>query len=228
MTNANKGTALVVFGGIGIVLMLVGFVFAIRLSIQVNNSADEIVVPFTTGLDTIDAQLTTVEGLVDEFSGVLPVESVVGLAQQLGEVNTRLENVGGYLDLARSAISALDAVPFIPVDLTGLNSELDGLEEDLASLIAGLDQVTQFVLDNQEVPAQIEAGVDAGLAQLRTGLTAAQQEVSEVDDAVQWWLGVGMVSTFAILLWGIVGQIGLIVGGLQLRRREDGPETTTV
>jgi hypothetical protein len=227
VTKKNGGIALVILGGIGGLLMLVAFVFAVRLSIQVNDTADEIVVPFTTGLDTIDAQLTTVENLVEEFSGVLPAEAVVDLAQKLGEVNARLENVGGYLDLAKTAVSALDAVPFIPVDLTGLDDELDGLEEGLRSLTSGLDQVTQFVLENQEVPAQVEAGVNAGLAQLRAGLTAAQQEVTDVDDAVQWWLGVGMVWTFAILLWGMLGQIGLIAFGLQLRRSEATPASIT-
>jgi hypothetical protein len=227
VTKKNGGIALVILGGIGVLLMLVGFVFAVRLSIQVNDTADEIVAPFTTGLDTIDAQLTTVEKLVDEFSGVVTAEAVADLAQKLGEANVRLEGVGGYLDIARSAVAALDAIPFIPVDLTGLNDDLDGLEEGLRSLTSGLDQVTQFVLENQEVPAQVEAGVNAGLAELRTGLTAAQQEVTDVDDAVQWWLGVGMVWTFAILLWGMLGQIGLIAFGLQLRRSEAAPASTT-
>ena len=227
MTKKNGGIALVILGGIGVLLMLVGFVFAVRLSLQVNDTADEIVAPITTGLDTIDAQLTTVEKLVDEFSEVVTAEAVADLAQTLGEANVRLEGVGGYLDIARSAVAALDAIPFIPVDLTGLNDDLDGLEEGLRSLTSGLDQVTQFVLENQEVPAQVEAEVNAGLAQLRTGLTAAQQEVTDVDDAVQWWLGAGMVWTFAILLWGMLGQIGLIAFGLQLRRSEATPASTT-
>ena len=227
MTKKNGGIALVILGGIGVLLMLVGFVFAVRLSLQVNDTADEIVAPITTGLDTIDAQLTTVEKLVDEFSEVVTAEAVADLAQTLGEANVRLEGVGGYLDIARSAVAALDAIPFIPVDLTGLNDDLDGLEEGLRSLTSGLDQVTQFVLENQEVPAQVEAEVNAGLAQLRTGLTAAQQEVTDVDDAVQWWLGVGMVWTFAILFWGMLGQIGLIAFGLQLRRSEATPASTT-
>ena len=227
MTKKNGGIALVILGGIGVLLMLVGFVFAVRLSLQVNDTADEIVAPITTGLDTIDAQLTTVEKLVDEFSEVVTAEAVADLAQTLGEANVRLEGVGGYLDIARSAVAALDAIPFIPVDLTGLNDDLDGLEEGLLSLTSGLDQVTQFVLENQEVPAQVEAEVNAGLAQLRTGLTAAQQEVTDVDDAVQWWLGAGMVWTFAILLWGMLGQIGLIAFGLQLRRSEATPASTT-
>ena len=227
MTKKNGGLALVILGGIGVLLMLVGFVFAVRLSIQVKDTADEIVAPFTTGLDTIDAQLTTVEKLVDEFSEVVTAEAVADLAQKLGEADARLEGVGGYLDIARSAVAALDAIPFIPVDLTGLNDDLDGLEEGLRSLTSGLDQVTQFVLENQEVPAQVEAEVNAGLAQLRTGLTAAQQEVTDVDDAVQWWLGAGMVWTFAILLWGMLGQIGLIAFGLQLRRSEATPASTT-
>jgi hypothetical protein len=220
VTKKNGGIALVILGGIGVLLMLVGFVFAVRLSLQVNDTADEIVAPITTGLDTIDAQLTTVEKLVDEFSEIVTAEAVADLAQKLGEANARLEGVGGYLDIARSAVAALDAIPFIPVDLTGLNDDLDGLEEGLRSLTSGLDQVTQFVLKNQEVPAQVEAEVNAGLAQLRTGLTAAQQEVADVDDAAQWWLGAGMVWTFAILLWGMLGQIGLIAFGLQLRRSE--------
>ena len=173
MTKKNGGIALVILGGIGVLLMLVGFVFAVRLSLQVNDTADEIVAPITTGLDTIDAQLTTVEKLVDEFSEVVTAEAVADLAQTLGEANVRLEGVGGYLDIARSAVAALDGIPFIPVDLTGLNDDLDGLEEGLRSLTSGLDQVTQFVLENQEVPAQVEAEVNAGLAQLRTGLTAA-------------------------------------------------------
>ena len=227
MTKKNGGIALVILGSIGVLLMLVGFVFAVRLSLQVNDTADEIVAPFTTGLDTIDAQLTTVEKLVDEFSEVVTAEAVADLAQKLGEADARLEGVGGYLDIARSAVAALDAIPFIPVDLTGLNDDLDGLEEGLRSLTSGLDQVTQFVLENQEVPAQVEAEVNAGLAQLRTGLTAAQQEVTDVDDAVQWWLGAGMVWTFAILLWGMLGQIGLIAFGLQLRRSEATPASTT-
>ena len=227
MTKKNGGNALVILGGIGVLLMLVGFVFAVRLSLQVNDTADEIVAPITTGLNTIDAQLTTVEKLVDEFSEVLTAEAIADLAQKLGEANVRLEGVGGYLDIARSAVAALDAIPFIPVDLTGLNDDLDGLEEGLLSLTSGLDQVTQFVLENQEVPAQVEAEVNAGLAQLRTGLTAAQQEVTDVDDAVQWWLGVGMVWTFAILIWGMLGQIGLIALGLQLRRSEATPASTT-
>ena len=227
MTKKNGGIALVILGGIGVLLMLVGFVFAVRLSLQVNDTADEIVAPITTGLDTIDAQLTTVEKLVDEFSEVVTAEAVADIAQKLGEVDARLEGVGGYLDIARSAVAALDAIPFIPVDLTGLNDDLDGLEEGLRSLTSGLDQVTQFVLENQEVPAQVEAEVNAGLAQLRTGLTAAQQEVTDVDDAVQWWLGAGMVWTFAILLWGMLGQIGLIAFGLQLRRSEATPASTT-
>ena len=227
MTKKNGGIALVILGGIGVLLMLVGFVFAVGLSLQVNDTADEIVAPITTGLDTIDAQLTTVEKLVDEFSEVVTAEVVADLAQTLGEANVRLEGVGGYLDIARSAVAALDGIPFIPVDLTGLNDDLDGLEEGLRSLTSGLDQVTQFVLENQEVPAQVEAEVNAGLAQLRTGLTVAQQEVTDVDDAVQWWLGAGMVWTFAILLWGMLGQIGLIVLGLQLRRSEATPASTT-
>ncbi len=227
MTKKNGGIALVILGGIGVLLMLVGFVFAVGLSLQVNDTADEIVAPITTGLDTIDAQLTTVEKLVDEFSEVVTAEVVADLAQTLGEANVRLEGVGGYLDIARSAVAALDGIPFIPVDLTGLNDDLDGLEEGLRSLTSGLDQVTQFVLENQEVPAQVEAEVNAGLAQLRTGLTVAQQEVTDVDDAVQWWLGAGMVWTFAILLWGMLGQIGLIALGLQLRRSEATPASTT-
>ena len=227
MTKKNGGIALVILGGIGVLLMLVGFVFAVGLSLQVNDTADEIVAPINTGLDTIDAQLTTVEKLVDEFSEVVTAEVVADLAQTLGEANVRLEGVGGYLDIARSAVAALDGIPFIPVDLTGLNDDLDGLEEGLRSLTSGLDQVTQFVLENQEVPAQVEAEVNAGLAQLRTGLTVAQQEVTDVDDAVQWWLGAGMVWTFAILLWGMLGQIGLIVLGLQLRRSEATPASTT-
>ena len=227
MTKKNWGLALMILGGIGVLLMLVGFVFAVGLSLQVNDTADEIVAPITTGLDTIDAQLTTVEKLVDEFSEVLTAEAIADLAQKLGEANVRLEGVGGYLDIARSAVAALDAIPFIPVDLTGLNDDLDGLEEGLLSLTSGLDQVTQFVLENQEVPAQVEAEVNAGLAQLRTGLTAAQQEVTDVDDAVQWWLGAGMVWTFAILLWGMLGQIGLIAFGLHLRRSEATPASTT-
>lgn len=227
MTKKNGGIALVILGGIGVLLMLVGFAFAVRLSLQVNDTADEIVAPITTGLDTIDAQLTTVEYLVDEFSEVLTTEVVADLAQKLGEANVRLEGVSGYLDIARSAVAALDAIPFIPVDLTGLNDDLDGLEEGLLSLTSGLDQVTQFVLENQEVPAQVVAGVNAGLTELRTGLTAAQQEVTDVDDAVQWWLGVGMVWTFAILLWGVLGQIALIAVGLQLRRSEAAPAGTT-
>ena len=227
MTKKNGGIALVILGGIGVLLMLVGFVFAVGLSLQVNDTADEIVAPINTGLDTIDAQLTTVEKLVDEFSEVVTAEVVADLAQTLGEANVRLEGVGGYLDIARSAVAALDGIPFIPVDLTGLNDDLDGLEEGLRSLTSGLDQVTQFVLENQEVPAQVEAEVNAGLAQLRTGLTVAQQEVTDVDDAVQWWLGAGMVWTFAILLWGMLGQIGLIALGLQLRRSEATPASTT-
>ncbi len=227
MTKKNGGIALVILGGIGVLLMLVGFVFAVGLSLQVNDTADEIVAPINTGLDTIDAQLTTVEKLVDDFSEVVTAEVVADLAQTLGEANVRLEGVGGYLDIARSAVAALDGIPFIPVDLTGLNDDLDGLEEGLRSLTSGLDQVTQFVLENQEVPAQVEAEVNAGLAQLRTGLTVAQQEVTDVDDAVQWWLGAGMVWTFAILLWGMLGQIGLIALGLQLRRSEATPASTT-
>jgi len=227
VTKKNGGIALEILGGIGVLLMLVGLVFAVLLSLQVNDTADEIVAPITTGLDTIDAQLTTVERLVDEFSEVVTAEAVADLAQKLGEANTRLEGVGGYLDIARSAVGALDAIPFIPVDLTGLNDDLDGLEEGLRTLTSGLDQVTQFVLENQEVPAQVEAEVNAGLAQLRTGLTAAQQEVIDVDDAVQWWLGAGMVWTFAILLWGMLGQIGLIAFGLQLRRSETTTASTT-
>ena len=227
MTKKNGGIALVILGGIGVLLMLVGFVFAVGLSLQVNDTADEIVAPINTGLDTIDAQLTTVEKLVDDFSEVVTAEVVADLAQTLGEANVRLEGVGGYLDIARSAVAALDGIPFVPVDLTGLNDDLDGLEEGLRSLTSGLDQVTQFVLENQEVPAQVEAEVNAGLAQLRTGLTVAQQEVTDVDDAVQWWLGAGMVWTFAILLWGMLGQIGLIALGLQLRRSEATPASTT-
>jgi len=76
------------------------------------------------------------------------------------------------------------------------------------------------VLNNQEVPAQVEAGVNEGLLQLRTGLETAQKAVAEVDDAVQWWLNVGMGSAFILLLWGLVGQIGLIVFGLRLQRNE--------
>ncbi len=58
MTKKNGGIALVILGGIGAPLMLVGFVFAVSLSLQVNDTAAEIVAPITTGLDTIDAQLT--------------------------------------------------------------------------------------------------------------------------------------------------------------------------
>jgi uncharacterized phage infection (PIP) family protein YhgE len=160
-----------------------------------------------------------VEELVAEFSGVLPADAVVDIALTLNELNTRLESVGGYLELARGATKALNAIPFIPVDLSGLNAELDGLEEGLNTLSSGLDQVTRFVLNNQDVPAQVEAGINEGLSQLRTGLEAAQNEVAQVDDAVQWWLNVGMAFTFILLSWGLVGQIGLIVYGLRLRRK---------
>ena len=108
---------------------------------RATSSPPGIVVPFTTGLDNIDAQLTTLERLVAEFSGVLPTETVVEIAQTLSELNTRIESVDGYLELARGAITALDANPFIPVDLKGLSVELDGLEEGLNTLSSGLDQV---------------------------------------------------------------------------------------
>ncbi len=219
MDDKNKGLAVVIFGNVGVLLVLVGIVFSIRLSIQAIDTADDIVVPFTTGLDKIDAQLTTVERLVAEFSGVLPAEAVVDIAQTLSELNTRLESVGGYLELARAATKALNAFPLIPVDLSDLSAELDGLEEGLNTLSSGLDQVTRFVLNNQDVPAQVEAGINEGLSQLRTGLEAAQNEVAQVDDAVQWWLNVGMAFTFILLFWGLVGQIGLIVYGLRLQRK---------
>ena len=219
MDDKNKGLAVVIFGSVGVLLVLVGIVFSIRLSIQAIDTADDIVAPFTTGLDKIDDQLTTVERLVAEFSGVLPAEAVVDIAQTLSELNTRLESVGGYLELARAATKALNAIPLIPVDLSGLSAELDGLEEGLNTLSSGLDQVTRFVLNNQDVPAQVEAGINEGLSQLRTGLEAAQNEVAQVDDAVQWWLNVGMAFTFILLFWGLVGQIGLIVYGLRLQRK---------
>ena len=99
------------------------------------------------------------------------------------------------------------------------SAELDVLEEGLNTLSSGLDQVTRFVLNNQDVPAKVEAGINEGLSELRTGLEAAQNEVAQVDDAVQWWLSVGMAFTFILLSWGLVGQIGLIVYGLRLRRK---------
>ena len=43
--------------------------------------------------------------------------------------------------------------------------------------------------------------------------------MAQVDDAVQWWLNVGMAFTFILLFWGLVGQIGLIVYGLRLQRK---------
>jgi hypothetical protein len=217
MKRRTLGTILVVVGAIGLVVMTVASGLFLWQSSQVRTRADSVIVPVSGGLDDLQGELDTVDALVDELVAVLPVESVVELAGRIDELTARIETIGGYLVVADRALGAIEAIPFLPIDTEELRSQLDGLNQNLASLSAQFGEVASFILQNQDVPGDIAAGVTGAIDQLRAGLDAGQLQVENIAGAIDRWLVVGSILVVVLLLWSIVGQVALILWGRELR-----------
>jgi hypothetical protein len=228
MRQRRVGTALIVIGTIGLVLMVVAAGLVVYQSRDVNDRADEILEPVAGAIQDFQAEVDTVEQLVDDLVEVLPTETVVDLAGQVSDFAARLAMFQGYIDGAERGLVALDAIPFLPVDLGDVSAELAGLDEGLSTLTAQVDEVTSFILENQDVPAQIADGVYSGIDQLRTGLDAAEAEIASVSDAADRWLLLGVAMTLVLLVFGIAGQIAMILWGRDKRQLSDDTSAASV
>lgn len=228
MRQRRVGTALIVIGTIGLILMAVAAGLVVYQSWEVNDRADEILEPVAGAIQDFQAEVDTVEQLVDDLVEVLPTETVVDLAGQVSDFAARLATFQGYIDGAERGLVALDAIPFLPVDLGDVSAELAGLDEGLSTLTAQVEEVTSFILENQDVPAQIADGVYSGIDQLRTGLDTAEAEVASVSEAADRWLLLGVAMTLVLLAFGIVGQIAMILWGRDKRRLGDNTSAASV
>lgn len=218
MPQRRMGTALMVVGAVGLVFMLVAAGLVVYQSRDFDTRADEILEPIGGAIQDFQAEVDTVEQLVDDLVEVLPTETVVDLARQVGDFAARLATFQGYIDGAERGLVALDAMPFLPIDLSDVSAELQDLDEGLSTLTAQVDDITSFILENQEVPAQIAEGVYSGIEQLRTGLDAAEAEIASASDAADRWLILGVAVTLVLLAFAIAGQIAMILWGREKRR----------
>lgn len=218
MPQRGMGTALMVVGAVGLVLMLVAAGLVVYQSRDIDTRADEILEPIGGAIQDFQAEVDTVEQLVDDLVEVLPIETVVDLAGQVSDFAARLATLQGYIDSAEGGLVALDAIPFLPIDLSDVSAELQDLDEGLSTLTAQVDDITSFILENQEVPAQIADGVYSGIDQLRTGLDAAEAEIASASDVADRWLILGAAVTLVLLAFGIAGQIAMILWGREKRR----------
>ncbi len=223
------GALLIVVGVVGLVLMLSAAAVTIHQGRTINQRADDILVPLAGGAQSFQEQLDATEQLVDELLAVVPTSTIVDLAGQLAELTTRLETLNGYLNTARQVVTGLDGLPFLPIDLSAIESDLDDLETGLATLTVRLEELSGLVLENQDVPAQIAAGVGEAINEVRTGIDNAQAEVGRISDAVDRWLVTGLVTVLVLLTFGVAGQVALIqLGRLQRRGGEssaaEGPD----
>ena len=218
MPQRGMGTALMVVGAAGLVLMLVAAGVVVYQSRDIDTRADEILEPIGGAIQDFQAEVDTVEQLVDDLVEVLPTETVVDLAGQVSDFAARLATFQGYIDGAKRGLVALDAIPFLPIDLSDVSAELQDLDEGLSTLTAQVDDITSFILENQEVPAQIADGVYSGIDQLRTGLDAAEAEIASASDVADRWLILGVAVTLVLLAFGIAGQIAMILWGREKRR----------
>ena len=211
---------LIVIGAAGFVLMFIASGLFIWQASQIGAQADSVIVPVSGGLEDLQSELDTVEALVDEVLGVLPVETVVELAGRVDELTVRVETIAGYLVVADRALGAVEAIPFLPVDTVELRSQLDGLNQNLATLSTQFGDVASFIIANQDVPGEMAEGVTGAIDQLRAGLNAGQMQVDTIADAIDRWLVVGSALVIVLLVWSIVGQVALILLGRDLRKAE--------
>lgn len=219
MQDKRLGRTLVVVGTVGAVLMTAAVILLIAATVRMSERVSAITDPAISGIEDIDSQLAAVDGLVGDFLMAFPEETVADLANRLSGLSVRLETIGGYIEVARRGLTAIDGIPFLPVDLGAVSAELDGLDEDLAVFKDLLADVTRIVQNNQELPQQVAEAVGSGVSKLRVGLENARSEIGAVSDAVSWWLNGGLVIAAALLVWGIGGQFAAIALG----RRMQGP-----
>lgn len=198
--------------------MAAALVASIWLTFQVRAYSEDVLIPFSNGLEQLDDQLLTAENLVEDLAGVIPPGSIENLANRVGEIGSRLESLQVYVDLASAGIDALGSVPFFQSDLEKAAGALASLETDLAGLMTRLDEVEQFLLENQAVPTSLRSGVTSALSKLRVGLDNSQNTVDAVDRSVDTWLNLARFVSTTIFLWGIAGQVGLIILGSRIRK----------
>lgn len=221
MQKQRAGAALIVAGAVGLVLMVVAAGLVIHQYGDIGSRADEVLDPLAGGIEDFQTELDRVEQLVDDLVEVLPTETVVHLAGQVNDFALGLGTLEGYLEGARRGVAALDGIPFLPIDLGDVTAQLKELDAGLASLTTQLEEVTRFILENRDVPAQIAEGLYSGIDEVRTGLDAAEAEVASVSDATDRWLVTVLVLTLVVLGWAIAGQITMILWGREKRRVED-------
>lgn len=221
LRTARLGVALQVVGIIGLVVMVAAIGVTIHQTVDIDNRADDVLLPMSGGLEDLDAQLATVSQLWVDILEAIPAESTEDLAETVTELTATLERAGELIETARRGLEAVDGIPFLPVDTAEMMAQLGSLEESLAFVLPLLEEASVFLSADEAGAQDVIDGVSSGLIEIGVGLDAAQSEVASISGAVDRWLVAGTGITLLLLLWGIAGQIGLIVLGSRMRGADE-------